>query len=79
MNSLFDIMAAKSFEEPPEVTTIKAFVERHFRSSVGVGIQPHHITITTPSAALAGSLRLKLHQLQKECGTDKRLIIRIGS
>lgn len=75
---MFDIMAAKDFDEPPEIVTIKSFVDRHFKSEVGVILRERQIIITTPSSALAGSLRFKLHELQALVGTERRLIIRIG-
>ena len=78
MQSLNDILLKKDFDQPPEIQTIKDFAMRHFDSDVGVVMQPRDIIITTPSAALAGSLRLKLFELQKLIGTERRLRIRIG-
>lgn len=78
MQSLFDIMGKKDFGVPPEVVEIKAYVERHFKSDVGVAIQERTIVITTRSAALAGSLRPHLHKLTKELKTEKKLVIRIS-
>jgi len=79
MQSLNDIMLKKNFDEPAEIQIIKDFVERHFKQhAVGVIMQPRQIIITTPSSALAGSLRMKLHELQELVGAERRLIIRIG-
>jgi hypothetical protein len=78
MQSLSDIMGDKDFGVPPEVVEIKAYVQRHFKVTVGITVQEHMIIITTRSAALAGSLRPHLHKLTKQLNTDKRLIIRIG-
>jgi hypothetical protein len=78
MQSLQDIMGNKDFDVPPEVEAIKTFVRKTFNSDVGVSIQAYSITITTPSAGLAGSLRPMLHKLKKELDTDKKLFIRIG-
>ena len=78
MQSLFDIMGNKDFGVPAEVAEIKAYVDRHFKTEVGVTIQERAIVITTRSAALAGSLRPHLHKLKEQLKTDKRLIIRIG-
>lgn len=78
MQSLQDILGSKDFETPPEVEAIKTFVRKTFSSDVGVVLQAHSITITTPSASLAGSLRPMLHKLKKELGTDKKIFIRIG-
>jgi hypothetical protein len=78
MQSLFDVLADKDFDQPAEVKTIKEFVSRHFKSDVRVQLRQKQIVITTPSAALAGSLRTKLHELQKLCGPERKLFIRIG-
>ena len=78
MQSLSDIMGNKDFGVPAEVTEIKAYVLRHFKTEVGITVQDRAIVITTRSAALAGSLRPHLHKLKEQLKTDKRLIIRIG-
>lgn len=78
MQSLQDIIGRKDFDTPPEIEIIKTFVRKTFSSDVGVQIQAYSITITTPSAALAGSLRPLLHKLKKELETDKKIFIRIG-
>lgn len=78
MQSLQDIIGRKDFDQPPEIETIKTFVRKQFSSDVGVIMQTHSITITTPSAGLAGSLRPLLYKLKKELDTDKKIFIRIG-
>lgn len=78
MQSLFDIMGNKDFGVPAEVSEIKAYVMRHFKSEVGITVQERTIVITTRSAALAGSLRPHLHKLKEILKTEKKLIIRIG-
>lgn len=78
MDSLFSLLSERDLDEPVEIRTIKDYVRRHFESSVTVSLQQRLIIICTPSAALAGSLRMHLHKLQKELETDRRLIIRIG-
>ncbi len=75
--SIADIMANK-WEEPPEIKQIKAYVLKHFGEDISVGISRQHINIYVPSAAMAASLRMQIHELQKAIKTDKRLVIRIG-
>lgn len=79
MQSLQDIIGSKNFDTPPEVDIIKTFVRKQFSMDVGVVIQAYSITITTPSAGLAGSLRPMLYKLKQELETDKKIFIRIGS
>jgi len=76
-DSLSDILAGK-WDEPPEIQIIKRYVQRHFKSAVGVTLHDTQIVINAPGAALAASLRMHLPSLQKELKTDKKLLIRIG-
>ena len=76
-NALGDLQPRDRFEEPPEVQIIKKFMEQNYRQEVGVSVQPGHIIIHVQGAALAGTLRMRLHELKELCQTDKRLIIRM--
>lgn len=78
MQSLFDILGAKDYDEPSEVAEIKAYIKSQFNIAVAVTVQKHVMIIHVQSAALAGSLRPRLHKLAKQLKTDKKLIIRIG-
>ncbi len=78
MDSIQDLLHKNRRPEPPEIAAIKAYVQELFQKEVGVSLQQHSITITTPSAALAGSLRPHLHRIKQELATDKKLFIRIG-
>lgn len=78
MDSMQDILAKRSQPEPPEIAVIKEYVQKLYQKDVGVSLQQHSITITTPSAALAGSLRPHLHRIKQELATDKKLFIRIA-
>jgi hypothetical protein len=77
-HALSDLLADRFDHEPPEITTIKKFVNDNFTGAVAVAIRDQQIIISTPSAALAGALRPRLFELKKLCATDKRLVIRIG-
>jgi hypothetical protein len=76
-NSIADILDTNRFEEPPEVQIIKEFVNKKFGVTPGVAVQINQISISVPSAALAGALRMHLHELSEACQTKKRLVIRI--
>lgn len=77
-DSIGDLLIKRDFEEPPEVRIIKEFIRKRFDVDVSVSIQQHQIIIGVSGAALAGALRMHLHELQKLCSTDKRLMIRIS-
>lgn len=76
-DSLADLLAQKNFGEPVEVEVIKNFVHENFRSNCNVSINQRQIIINVAGASLAGALRMRLHELQALCQTEKRLIIRI--
>lgn len=78
MDRLKDILLPKRFQEPSEVKVIKDYIRKNFKAKATITVGPKQITIGVSSAALAGALRMQLHQLQKLCETDKRLVIRIG-
>ena len=78
MDKLGHILPNGRFIEPPAVTRIKQYVQEHYTTTPVVTVRPQDIVISVPSAALAGTLRMELHQLQQHAQTDKRLSIRIG-
>ena len=75
--SLADIMANK-WEEPPEMKIIKDYVRKKYNAQVGVKITDKTIVILVPNSALAGTLRMDTHKLQKDLKTNKRLTLHIG-
>lgn len=76
--SIADLLKNRSADEPPEIQTIKQFVRKEFDAPCQVVIQQNQIIIQVSSAALAGSLRLRLYELQSLAGGIKRLVIRIS-
>ncbi len=78
MDSLNTILSGKDFDEPPEMTSIKKYVQDEFRIGVGVQVRQHDIVILVPNASLANSLRLRGPDLKRRCQIDKRLTFRIG-
>ncbi len=78
MDNLRDLLPSRKFNEPPEIKIIKKFVRDKFDEDVGIDVRPKQIIIAAPNAALAGALRMHLHELSDLCKTDKRLSIRIG-
>jgi hypothetical protein len=78
MDSLFNILSGKNYDEPPEVQSIKKYVMDNFRTDVGVQIRERDIVVTVPSAALAGTLRLRAPDMKRRCQLDKKLVFRIS-
>lgn len=78
MNSLFSILSDKNFDEPPEIASIKKYVQETFKADVGVQLREKDVIITAPNASLANALRLRSPELKRRCQLDKRVVIRIG-
>jgi len=76
-NSLADLLANKDFDEPEEMKAIKQYVQKNYQVDVEIQLRDKEIIVTTPSAALANTLRLKLPELRKAAATDKRIVLRI--
>jgi hypothetical protein len=78
MDSVFKILSHKRFDEPPEIASIKKYVEDEFHVKVGVQVRDKDIIIKVPSAALASTLRLRGPDIKQRCHIDKRLTFQIG-
>lgn len=78
MDSLNDILGKKDFDEPPEISSIKKYVQDNYKVAVGVQVRDRDIVIQVPNAALANTLRLQTPDIKRRCQTDKRLTFRIG-
>lgn len=78
MDSLFKILSSKDFDEPPEMSSIKKYVEDEFKVKVGVQVREKDIVVTVPNASLAGTLRMRVPEIRRRCQLDKKLVFRIG-
>ncbi len=78
MDSVFSILGKKNFDEPPEMASIKKYVQDEFKIKVGVQVRDKDIVVTVPSAALANTLRLRGPEIKRRCQLDKKLTFRIG-
>lgn len=77
-DSLFSILTGKNFDEPPEVASIKKYVQDNYKCEVAVMVREKDIIITTASSALANTLRLCSPDIKRRCQLEKRLVFRIG-
>lgn len=78
-NSLKDILSGRAkSNEPSEFGIIKRYILKEFRITPKLSISGQNIIISVPNAAVAGALRLSLHELQDQAQTNKKLRIRIG-
>ncbi len=78
MDSLFNLLGDKNFDEPPESASLKKFVEDEYKTAVTVVVREKDIVVSAPSAALVSTLRLRSPEIKRRCQLTKRLVFRIG-
>lgn len=78
ISNLGDILKGRAMEPPAEIKVVKDFVKAKLKADVTVGVKPGKIIITADNAALAGTLRLHLPELEKLVKSNKKLVIRIS-
>jgi hypothetical protein len=78
MDSLFNILDKRDYDEPEEVRNIKRYVEDKFNTAVGVMVRDKDIVINVPNAALASTLRMRVPDIKEKCKIEKRITFRIG-
>lgn len=78
MDSLHTILSNKDFDEPPEMSAIKKYVQDEFKTDVGVQVRDKDIVVTVSSAALANTLRLRGPEIKRRCQLDKKITFRIA-
>ena len=79
MDSLQHILGSKQFEKPDEMTVIKEYVKRKYKSPSKIKLQRGALILTVPNSALAATLHLEQRALIKACHiTEYKLVIRTG-
>lgn len=76
--SMHDILLRRDDSEPPEIVAIKNFVSRRFKSDAAVAVRKNRIIIDVSSAALAGSLRMHMYELQQLVKPNTKISIKIS-
>ncbi|HZP55440.1 MAG TPA: hypothetical protein VFB03_01580 [Candidatus Saccharimonadales bacterium] len=77
MESLQDILANKKFSPPDEITLIKEYVERKYKSKCRVRLQRGTLVLSVPNSALAATIQLERMSLIEACHLKtKKLFIR---
>jgi hypothetical protein len=79
MDSLQDILGKRDFIPPNEVTAVKEFILRRYKSPSTVRVERDVLVVRVPSSALAATLQLEQRTMIDRCGITRRLIIRYGS
>jgi hypothetical protein len=77
MDSLYDLLAGKDFDQPPEIEAIKQYVREHYAKEVGVALRDKDIVVSVPGASLASRLRFDMPKIKEAVKTDKKIVLRI--
>jgi hypothetical protein len=78
MDSLQEILGKKSFSAPDEVTAVKDYMQRRYKSDCSAQIQRDTLILKVPNSSLASTVRLEQNRLIEACHLTKRLVIRWG-
>ena len=78
MESLQDILGNKKFVAPDEMTAIKAYIKRKYKSGCTIKQQPGALIVTVPNSALAATIYLERQTLIKTLGLKDKLVVRTG-
>lgn len=78
MDSLFNILSHKNFDEPPEAASIKKFIYDEYKTEVSVTVRNDDISVQVPGAALVNTLRLRAPEIKRRCQIDKKINFRIS-
>jgi hypothetical protein len=78
MDSLYDLLSSKDFDEPPEIGAIKQYVRDKYQSDVGITMRERDIVVTVKSAALASRLRFDMQNMIEKTNVSKKIVLRIG-
>lgn len=77
VDSIGNLLHSKAFQEPDELLVIREFLRENYKATCQLTVGPRQIVIAVKGASLAGAIRMRLHELQALCQTDKRLVLRI--
>jgi len=77
-DTIRSLLSQRELFEPPEIQRVKAFIQAEYQVPASVGISGNQLIISVKGAALAGTLRMRIIELERAAQTEKRLVIRIS-
>lgn len=78
MDSLYDLLSNRDFDEPPEVGALKQYIRENYQSDAGITMRERDIVVTVKSAALASRLRFDMRKMVDTTKVKKKIVLRIG-
>jgi hypothetical protein len=79
MDSLYDLLSSKNFDEPPQIAAIKDYIRTKYNAEASVTMRENDILVVIKSSSLASRLRFDMPKLKESAKTDKRIVLRINS
>jgi hypothetical protein len=78
MDSIQEILGKKQFQPPDEMTAVKDYINRRYKSQCQIKMQRNALIVSVPNSALAATIYLERQQLIKACGLKSKLVVRTG-
>jgi hypothetical protein len=78
MDSLKDILATKSLDEPTEVIALRQYCQELFDFTPKISLKKDSIWLLVPNGILATELRMRQQEIKRRCQLTQKLVIRIG-
>lgn len=76
MESLQDILSKKNFTPPDEMTVVKDYVRRRYKSACVVKLERNALIVSVRSSTLAAMMFLERQLLIEACNLQHRLVIK---
>ncbi|MCA9325250.1 hypothetical protein KDA23_04280 [Candidatus Saccharibacteria bacterium] len=78
MDSIYDLLSNRDFDEPPEIGALKQYIRDNYQSEAGITMRERDIVITVQSAALVSRLRFDMRKMVDTTKVTKKIVLRIG-
>lgn len=78
MDSLQEILGNKQFQAPDEMSAIKSYIKRKYKSNCTVKQQRGAFIVTVSNSALAATIFLERQNLIDSIGLKEKLVVRTG-
>jgi len=76
MDSLQEILGNKKFKAPDEMTSIKEYIKRKYKSGCQIKQSRGAFIVTVPNSALAATIYLERQNLIDACRLKDKLVVR---
>jgi hypothetical protein len=78
MDSIKDLLANKSLDEPTEIVALREYCQKLFNFMPQIYVKNDCIWLKVPNGIIATELRMRISDIQMRCGLTQKLVIRIG-